>query len=157
MASLKLMSKFLKKKNLKELFKVLFPGFADDEYFVLNNVLSDNLESSDVKSYNLISLKIMFFVVFGSIILDMFVFPSYYFHSNGIFFKISTQKMKMYPLFLSNKWDVNTLNRSYKFLYTDLLKLLKCYGINPNKSKTFEKFSDFIDLLKILYHNLFPQ
>ena len=132
-----------------ELFLVIFSNLDSEENFSKNNPLEEGSPEHIKNFYNQISMKILFLVVFSAKILDMFVFPCYYFHGNGLFFKISTQKMKMYPLYITSRWDLNTIYKSFRFLFSDFLKVMKMLGITFNDPEVFEGFNHFFALLQI--------
>jgi hypothetical protein len=148
---------FFIKKNLRELFILLFPNIEELESEMKNKPLTDNLSKIVKNFYNDLSLKLLFLVVYGAKIMDMFVFPCYYSSGSGPYFKISTQKAKMYPLFFSSRWEIKIIKNTFKFLFSDLLKFLKMLGIESTTHIVFKDFKDFFDLIYILRKHLFGE
>ena len=89
---------FYVKKHLRELFLLFFSNLSEMEIQAQNHPLEETFPEMIQNFYNGLSMKLLFFVVFAAKILDMFVFPCYYFRGNGLYFKISTQKAKMLSL-----------------------------------------------------------
>jgi hypothetical protein len=143
------------KKNLRELYLLLFPNPREIEVQVQNQPLEENMSPIILNFYNFLAIKLVLFVVFSAKILDMFVFPCYYYSGSGLYFKISTHKTKMYPLFFNTRWDLERIKKSLKFLFSDLLKIMKMMGIESDTHIVFQKFQDFFDILLIIKRYLF--
>lgn len=107
--------------------------------------------------YNFLTIKLVFFVVFAAKVMDMFVFPCYQYSGSGVYFKISTHKTKMYPLYFDSRWGFDTIKKSLKFLFSDLLKLMKMMGVDYDTHVVFEKYQDFFDILWIVQNHLFGE
>ena len=146
---------FYIKKNLRELFLLLFPNLDELEVQIKNQPFEEGLPEIVTNFYNILCLKFLFFIVFGAKILDMFLFPCYYYGANGPYLKTSTQQMKMRPLFFSTRWDVSTVKQSFRFLFSDFLKLIKMLGLELSSYNYYNGFQDFFDVINLLQKHLF--
>ena len=140
---------FYIKKNLKDLFEIMFPNLEESEYYTQHHPLTETSEESIQDFYRNLSLRLLFLVVFSAKVLDLFLFPCYYFIGDLIYLKISTQQNKIYPLCVGKRWELDAVVRSSKFLYADFLKILKMLGLECPTHFAFKTYSDFFGLLKI--------
>lgn len=140
---------FYVKKNLQELYQILFPSVNESEYYACQHPLNENSPPEVQDFYRTLSLRLLFFVVFSAKVLDLFLFPCYHFIGDLIYLKISTQQNKIYPLCVGKRWELGNVIRSSKFLYADFLKILKMLGLQCPLHYAFTSYTDFFELLKI--------
>ena len=99
---------------------------------------------------------VLIFVAHIAKVLDVFLLPNYKLRPMRSYLTIFVKKLNKYPLFFDTNYGVPASRIALRFLFYDLVKIVKSLGIEINREKqTFNGFENLSFVIKLVFQRFF--
>lgn len=120
----------------------------------MSKVIRITRDQAQVSIANYYLVCLMMFVALTAKALDLFLLPTYRFKPCMSFLTVFIKKLNVYPLCFERSYGVSGSKIALKYLFFDMVKLLKQLGIVVEGDKVvFNGFSNVCYLINLIFRN----